>query len=79
MQTGSAALRASIFTIAPAWMVRLRVVAMPIITLGAISCTLKSAFEGLPCWPATASICVPSGLAAKSFTSLTPPRCSQRE
>ena len=79
MQTGSAALRASICTSAPAWIVRLRAVAMAIIWFGEISFTLKRALEGLPCCPETAIICVPSGFAANSLTSLTPPRCSQRE
>jgi putative effector of murein hydrolase LrgA (UPF0299 family) len=43
------------------------------------SFTLKIELAGLPCWPAMAIMFVPSGFAVISFTSLTGPRCSQRE
>ena len=42
---------------------------------GAFTMLLK----GLSCWPASARICVQSGRMLNSFTSLTGPRCSQRE
>ena len=57
-----------------------RVVTTPTKTPGVfVSVTCTSELPGLSCWPPSATICVQSGFIAKSFTSLTFSRCSQRE